>query len=182
MSAANKHENGDILGSDVKGLALYSEDIILVTQNGSNNCRRFVQFSRGLSISPAVQLSSVERDALESSVNTKASYQQLAEMHQKLINNDSLHTDLIPEVIQTVQRIKGSVFVDKEDVLITSFVEPLIVTFLRNIQKTALSDEGFTVLVAGVKTAANAARNPDFTKFATLMRDLLDFASTKGVV
>lgn len=62
--------------------------------------------------------------------------------------------------------------------------------FIRNIRGRApdraigfqmLSNERFTVLVAEVKITVNAARSPDFVKLITLMKDVLDFASNKGV-
>ncbi|ORE18639.1 hypothetical protein BCV71DRAFT_234795 [Rhizopus microsporus] len=169
---------------------------MLITQNDSNSYgikavdwERFVQFSKGTFASPAVQLSSVEREIPGSSFSTKAS----------------------------------SVFVDEEDVLITSFVEPLIMPFLRSIENTVIhgngyplhesyvrkakvvgkyglyirsirgrvpdrafsfqmpSGERFMVLVAEVKTTANAARSLDFIKLSMLMKDVIDFASTKWV-
>ena len=44
------------------------------------------------------------------------------------------------------------------------------------------SGERFMVLVAEVKTTANAARSLDFIKLSMLMKDVIDFASTKWVL
>lgn len=88
--------------------------IMLITQNDSNSYgikavdwERFVQFSKGTFASPAVQLSSVEREIPGSSFSTKASNKQLVEMQQRLINSCSLHTNLILEVIKTPRESKA---------------------------------------------------------------------------
>lgn len=43
------------------------------------------------------------------------------------------------------------------------------------------NDQEFTVLIAEVKTGESSKQRPDFLKLATMMKDVVDFAFTKGV-
>lgn len=77
--------------------------------------------------------------------NGKSNFKELDGIKTKLDDSKSDYTDLILELIQNKRKIGLSVSTDEEDILITSFVEPLIMPFLRGIPHTTTYGNSHTL-------------------------------------
>ncbi|RCH82880.1 hypothetical protein CU098_007864, partial [Rhizopus stolonifer] len=137
-NSITKYESGDALNSDLNALALHN---IILIQPGDNNYGiessdwdHFKDFVQGDSEPTPTQLNAVEKDVLLSSISGKVSYRHLAAMEEKLLACNSSKVEQILQIVQNAQRIGKDASFMEEDVLITDFVEPLLMEpFLRTI-------------------------------------------------
>ncbi|CAO3695418.1 unnamed protein product [Rhizopus stolonifer] len=146
-TSVTKYESGDTLDSDLNALALYNMILIQPGDNiygiEANDWDRFKDFAQGDSTPTPTQLNVVEKDVLLSSISGKASFRQLAAMEKKLLACNSSKVDQILQIIQNTPRIGTDTSVKEEDVLITDFVEPLLMEpFLRTIPRTIIRGNG----------------------------------------
>ncbi|KAG1525092.1 hypothetical protein G6F52_003627 [Rhizopus delemar] len=147
QTSVTKYESGDALDSDLNALALYNTILIQPGDNNygieANDWDRFKDFVQGESAPTPTQLNVVEKDVLLSSISGKPSFRQLAAMEKKLLACNSSKVDQILQIIQNIPRIGTDTSVKEEDVLISEFVEPLLMEpFLRTIPRTIIHGNG----------------------------------------
>ncbi|KAI9483296.1 MAG: hypothetical protein EXX96DRAFT_594137 [Benjaminiella poitrasii] len=201
-TSVTKYKNGDALDSDLNAFALHNTIRIQPGDKNysieENDWDRFKDFVQGDSARTPTQLNVVEKDVLLLSISGKVSFRQLA----------AIKVDQILQLIQNTTRIGKDISFKEEDVLITDFVEPLLMeSFLRTIPSTIIHGNGYPLhesyikkikiankyglLLKGIRGRApdrtikfqmsEKKTNPDFVKLATLIKDILDFAVMEGI-
>ncbi|KAG0736348.1 hypothetical protein G6F57_011073 [Rhizopus arrhizus] len=146
-ASVTKYESGDALDSDLNALALHNMILIQPGDNNygikANDWDCFKDFVQGDSVPIPTQLNVVEKNVLLSSISGKVSFRQLAAMEEKLLECNSSKVDQILQIVQNIPRIGTDTSVKEEDVLITDFIEPLLMEpFLRNIPRTIIHGNG----------------------------------------
>ncbi|KAG1051181.1 hypothetical protein G6F43_006600 [Rhizopus delemar] len=117
--------------------------ILFVNYIAKSEWDHFKDFVQGDPAPTPTQLNVAEKGILLSSISGKASFRQLAAMKKKLLACNSSKVDQILQIIQNTPRTGTDTSVKEEDVLITDFVEPLLIEpFLRTIPRTIIHDNG----------------------------------------
>ncbi|KAG1454194.1 hypothetical protein G6F55_007735 [Rhizopus delemar] len=146
-TSVTKYESGDALDSNLNALVLYNMMLIQLGDDNygieENDWDHFKDFVQGDPAPTPTQLNVAEKGVLLSSISGKASFRQLAAMEKKLLACNSSKVDQILQIIQNTPRTGTDTSVKKEDVLITDFVEPLLIEpFLRTIPRTIIHGNG----------------------------------------
>lgn len=126
--------------------------------------QRFTKFSGESYTSSVTKLNDIELKVIHSTTGGNFNYKFFADLEQQLIDGKLKYTGLILEVLQKARNIGANVNVDQEDVLITKFVEPLIMSSLEKIENTTIHGNGHPLHESYVRKIARAKKHGFPTK------------------